>query len=470
MIQTMGEGGEIESLYKTDKLYSDFDVNIETFDDTKMSSNDNVFSLEFIGKNGDNKGIIYYKMYNNNDINSIKDNIDQPNIKNKKLIETILYCLSKDNDTHNIVYKNNDNQLNICIEWDTGLLSFNIILNIPGKLSDIDTIKNELKKMTKIVKETKKELFIKSHGYDKLKIAFNEMRDNLAVKTQEINDLKQKINDINKILNEIKANPTKTTQINPQSISNTETKGNDSDYDSDYDSKTPCPPALNKNPLQWTTNDIKGIIFQCIYIVRYKLSVFIYVLNIVWVSILPKILQPHASKLVELGLNGVNIISMTASDLYSIGVDKFETQIKKEFESWLPNTKHKQLSQFSKKNFNWDNVSFKPGQCIDIWYIYLNTYKPATIIDVLNNGIKIHWNHYDNTWDQIIYKIHYKNRINSNKIKLNLKIKPAVPKRKISEPPPLSKRNIADLTKEYFNSMNPRHNTVWYPGKMRPPT
>ena len=116
------------SEFKTYKLYSEYNVSINMFnnDDNKLNSNDNLFELKFIGINGDNKGRIYYKMFNNNDLNYIKIKIGQPNIKNTKLMETILYCLCKYNHEYSIKYNNNNNALTIYII----IIIFNIIFII----------------------------------------------------------------------------------------------------------------------------------------------------------------------------------------------------------------------------------------------------------------------------------------------------------------------------------------------------
>ena len=527
---TGGEGGELILKAKTNELYREYNVNINTFndDDNKMNSNDNVFELKFIGKNGDNKGKIYYKIYNNNDINDIKNKVGQPNIKNKLFTKEILYCLSKNNNKYNIKYNNNNNnELYICIEYGAGMVSFNIELNIPGKLSDMDIIKNELKKMTQIITETKRELNAKTDVINTLKTSLNEMKTSLdkksneistlkvvineiksdsSAKSREINELKQELNEFkndsstkanniadlqqklnktnNKLnvnsdeinalkeeLNEIKLSLTdktnninelkqqlntktneyndlkeelnetttkankitalqielnkvkkavnnSTTKLETILTNNTESKQMDNINASNDDSI--CPSELNKHPSKWTKNDVKGIMYNNALIIHEYVHMYSYI-YIVWFNTLSEYLQRKCGKIIAKELNGQQLMSMTDTDWKTIAIMASEAKFaKKEFNSWLPNTIYKQKLP-NNINIDWYNINFKIGQNIKLCHpTYDYQSFDVKVIDTFKNGIKVHYTSYDsngNLYDETIFKIQYKSRINPNSIK-----------------------------------------------------
>ena len=380
-----------------------------------MDSNDDVFSLKFISKNGDNKGKIYYKMYNNNDLNDIKNKIGVPILKNNDLTETILYSLSKNNDKYNIKYElidnNENNALNIFIEYKAGMISFNIELNIPCKLSDIDIIKNELKKMYKIISDSKRELTAKTLKIDNLEQQLRELK-------QELNEIRIHNNDKTKITNDLKANfdikrndTTTHSATKRHEINALKSELNEGKFE--HETKTDnnesiCPVGLNKNPAQWNADDIKGIYISVL--IRSE-HILIYV---VWVKSLPNALQKDGLKIVELGLNGFNLLVMNRNHLYYMGINIHPLYIKAELESWLPIPRNMEPIQMESINdrFNWDKTELKIDELIDALDIYDFKRKSAKIIEIFDCGLKIHWiSNNNDAWDQIIYKIHYNKRI-----------------------------------------------------------
>ena len=167
-------------------LYKEFDVNITILDsdDIKGSNDDSIFSLEFIGKNDDNKENIYYKIYNNNDLIDIKYNIGIPRIKTKKLGDIILDSLSKNNNKYKIKYYTNNNALTLNILYDGDIISFEIILNIPQKLTDMETMKNELKNMNNQIQLIKAHLLLYNNA---------DLSRKIDTKTDEFMKLNQEI-------------------------------------------------------------------------------------------------------------------------------------------------------------------------------------------------------------------------------------------------------------------------------------
>ena len=184
---------EIETLYKY------FDVNI-----ARLGSNNNVFSLQFIGKIGDIKGNIYYKICDDNDLNDIKNNIGIQNIKNEKLRDIILYGLSKNNNKYKIKYYINSDALILPIIYDSDIISFEITLNIPKKLTEIETIRHELKNMRDTLSDTKQEISNKNTDINSLTETLSDPLYSLNNLKDKLNEAKQQLLDMNALLDDIK--------------------------------------------------------------------------------------------------------------------------------------------------------------------------------------------------------------------------------------------------------------------------
>jgi len=178
-----GEGFEAKKS-KTEMLYQRFQVTFVNFsgDDQKNCDiNGKLFELNFMDKNSKQ---VYTKIYDGNDCEMIKQELGLKHIEADKLASVIQYCVSMQNNKHDIGFKihkmNDDNAtyLQIHIKYEAELTAFNITLNIPEKIS-------ELKRTNKILMETKKKL---DGANIKLKATMDELKETKL----ELNDLKSK--------------------------------------------------------------------------------------------------------------------------------------------------------------------------------------------------------------------------------------------------------------------------------------
>ena len=230
MIRITQSGGEQNNATKTSHLYKEFNVTINKFDDYKDNNDDNkLFTLKFENKTKQ----IYIKEFNGNDLNKIKKNWGFTNIKNKKLTETIVYCVSKYNNKHdiswNIINNNIKHELIIRINYEIGMISMVIQLNIPALMSDDDYLKNELKKTNKILNETRKEL---------------------SATKQELSDTKNELKILKGLFNELKSDVI---------LIKNEMKGKNIDGDSTH--------FKDKPMIKWNANDIKCIFFSILILI-----------------------------------------------------------------------------------------------------------------------------------------------------------------------------------------------------------
>jgi len=126
------------------------------------------------------------------------------NIKKDKLIETIVYSLSKKNTENDIKYdiirdKHNLRSLKIKIRKDLGLLTVFFELIIDGKLTEMELINHELRKSHQIIKNTKKELEGTKQDLRKTKEKLNVMEGKYSELLSTVEALTTKMSKIRSI-------------------------------------------------------------------------------------------------------------------------------------------------------------------------------------------------------------------------------------------------------------------------------
>ena len=164
---------------KTSELRKKFDVNIIKYESENYNNEEGkCLHFTLTDKGTENKYQIYDKSFTVGDCMKIKKDAKYENTPMNKFIDLTMYCLSKENKSHDIKLTFDNGkyvQIDILYAPDQWT-SFKFVLTIPAKeMSEVDLLKLRLKEAEDTIKQSQ----------DKIKAAEDKIKELEAITSQQ---------------------------------------------------------------------------------------------------------------------------------------------------------------------------------------------------------------------------------------------------------------------------------------------